>query len=140
MAVSQTGKREKVLVIELEPEMRIYLSNLLDTEGFDPIVCEVGTKELNGFKEANPCLIILDAMIPKAGSFHIYRSIKSDEQLKNVPIIMLSNIDRETFFQYLKVQCACPGQKAPEPEAYLEKPPEAENLLALVRRLTAKRV
>ncbi len=134
----QDVERERVLVIEVEPEMRIFLSNLLDTGGFEPVVLESAIEELNGFRKADISLIILDAMMPKAGSIQIYRNIKHDEELKNVPIIILSNIDRKTFFHYLKVQNSRYGQGVPEPNAYLEKPPETEHLLGLVRMLTMK--
>lgn len=131
-------EREKVLVIEVEPEMRIFLSNLLDTGGFEPVVLESAITELNGFRKADISLIILDAMMPKAESIQIYRNIKHDEKLKNVPIIILSNIDKRTFFHYLKVQNSRYGQGVPEPNAYLEKPPETGHLLGLVRMLTTK--
>ena len=93
---------------------------------------------MNQLRKTDPSLIILDAMMPKAGSIQIYRNIKHDEKLKNVPIIILSNIDRKTFFRYLKVQSSRFGQGVPEPNAYLEKPPETEHLLGLVRMLTTK--
>ena len=136
--MTEGGKKERVLVIELEPEMGIYLSNLLRTEGFETIVSDGGRGELSGYREARPHLIILDGMLPKAGSFQIYRFIKNDDLLRQVPVIMLSNIDKRTFSRQLKVQCGCSGQGASEPDAILEKPPEAERLLALVQMLTAQ--
>ncbi len=136
--MSQNLERARVIVIELEPEMRIFLSNLLDAGGFEPIVFEDNLEDLNDFKKADPALIILDAMIPKAGSVRIYRNLKKDQHLKNIPVIMLSTIDQKTFFQYLKVQDSRFGKGVPEPNGYLKKPPEAEQLLGFVRMLTTK--
>ncbi|MDY6971995.1 MAG: response regulator [Thermodesulfobacteriota bacterium] len=131
-------ERQRVLVIEVEQEMKIFLSNLLATGGFEPVVFEGPIEGLGKFKSAEPSLIILDAMMPKAEGIQIYRNIKHDETLKHVPIIILSNIDRKSFLYYLKSQDSFYGQKVPGPNAYLEKPPETEHLLGLVRMLTGK--
>ena len=48
---------------------------------------------------------------------------------------MLSTIDEKTFSFFQKTHAEESDVGAPAPEAYLEKPPEAEALLHLVRRL-----
>jgi hypothetical protein len=53
-----------------------------------------------------------------------------------IPVIMLSAIDRKTFFLYKKFKSTPSGAGVPEPEAYLEKPPEAEELIGIVQMLT----
>ena len=137
--MSRKVERKKILIIELEPEMRIFLSNLLDTGEFEPILFEAGNENTEDFKKISPELIILDAMIPKGGTFQIYRNLKRDEALKNIPVIMLSTLDQNFVFQY-QIGQRYPSRKAlPKPEAYLEKPPEAGELLNLVRTVTEKK-
>ncbi len=129
---------KKVLIVDDEPDMRIFVSNLLDSDGFRPILAKDKTEGLKKALEEDPAVIIIDMMMPGESGIQMYRKLKREEGLRNVPVIMLSNIDRKTFFQYMKVQNPPTRQGVPEPDAYLEKPPETEHLLSLVRKLTTK--
>jgi CheY-like chemotaxis protein len=63
----------------------------------------------------------------------MYRELKTDEELKGIPVIMLSAIAKKTFFHSQKMLNTYRGQVVPEPEAYIEKPPETEDLLRLLQ-------
>ena len=137
-ASSLAGEKvnNKVLVVEDEPDMGIFISNLLNSSGFQPIVAKDKDEGLKHAVEKTPAVIIIDMMMFGEGGFLMYRDLKRVEKLKHVPVIMLSNIDRKTFFRYLRAQSIRADQTVPEPGAYLEKPLEAEELLNLVRTLT----
>lgn len=124
-----------ILVVADESDTRIFLSNLLSSVGFQPISAISMPEGLQTAKTRQPALIILDVMMTGKEGIRMYHHLKNDDTLKNIPVIMLSAIDRETFFQYEKFQSARGGSGVPEPDAYLEKPPEAEDLLYLVHRL-----
>lgn len=50
----------------------------------------------NGYKQAaEPCLIILDINMPKMNGFEVLEAVKSDQNLKHIPIVMLSTSNRE---------------------------------------------
>jgi len=134
--VLQKVERKKILVIVTETEMQIFLANFLDADGFEILASEGTPEELKKLKESKPALIILDAMIPKAGALKVYRELKTDEVLKKIPIIMLSTIDQKILFQCDQGRGPKVGRVLPEPDAYLEKPPEAEELMNLIRTLT----
>ena len=116
--------------------MRIFLRNLLGNCGYEPI--EAGDKD-EGMQMAvreKPALIILEVTMPRESGIQMYRELKEHEELKNVPVIMVSTIDKKTFAFYQKFQ-GTPRQKGlPDPGAYLEKPLESEELIELVRTLT----
>jgi len=126
-----------ILVVADESDMRIFLSNLLSSVGFQPVSAINMPEGLQTAKTSQPALIILDVMMAGKEGIRMYHHLKNDEMLKNIPVIMLSAIDRETFFLYEKFQPARGGSGVPEPDAYLEKPPEADELLHLVQSLTA---
>ena len=42
--------------------------------------------------EPKPTLILLDVMMPKMSGFDVLRKIKADEKLKNIPVILLTNL------------------------------------------------
>ena len=129
-------ERKKILIVDDELDMRIFLCNLLGNCGYEPI--DAGDRE-EGMQKAlseKPALIILDVTMPKETGIQLYREIKEHEDLKNVPVIMVSTIDKKTFSFYQRFQ-GSPRQKGfPDPGAYLEKPLEAEELIKLVRALT----
>ncbi len=129
-------ERKKILIVDDELNMRIFLCNLLGNCGYEAI--DAGDKD-EGMQKAlseKPALIILDVTMPKESGIQMYRELKEHDDLKNVPVIMVSTIDKKTFSFYQKFQSTPREQGVPEPGAYLEKPLEAEELISLVRSLT----
>ncbi len=132
-------KKRKILVIDDELDMRTFLSTLFETRGFKPLVASDGVEGLKKAKEGRPELIILDVMMPKEGGIQLYRDLKGDPNTKDIPVIMLSGIARKTFFHSQNVLDQYTGQSLPEPEAYIEKPPEPEELLQLTEKILRAR-
>ncbi len=133
--MNQRG-RKKVLVVEDDLDVRIYLSSVLRSANVDIIEA---LDDADGMKKAlslGPNLIILDVMIADGGGILMYRRLKRDPRVRRTPVILLSAIEKETFFRRQIAENILPGQGLPEPEAFLEKPPEADVLLALVEQLT----
>ena len=129
---------KKVLVVDDEPDLRIFVSNLLDSDGFSPILAKNKTEGLRKAIEENPAVIILDMMMPGESGIQMYRDLKREEKLKHVPVIMLSTIDRETFCKFHIVRGSPLDKVTLEPDAFLEKPLEAKDFINLVRTLTTK--
>ncbi len=125
-------KKKKILVVGYELDMLIFLANLLRNEGFQVLAVNNGADGIKKARKKPPALVILDVMMPGESGIYTYRLLKNDGQLNRIPVIMLSAIDRETFFHYQKFDGFKTGQGIPEPEAFLEKPPEAEELIRLV--------
>jgi hypothetical protein len=50
---------------------------------------------------------------------------------------MLSGISKKTFFHSQNILNSYMGQNLPEPEAYIEKPPESEELIQVAESLLA---
>ena len=129
-------ERKKILIVDDELDMRIFLCNLLGNCGYEPI--DAGDKN-EGMQKAvseKPALIILDVTMPKESGIQMYRELKAREDLKNVPVIMVSTIDKKMFSFYQKFQRASWANNLPNPGVYLEKPLDADELIELVHRLT----
>jgi CheY-like chemotaxis protein len=133
--LSSQTERKKILIVDDELDMRIFLCNLLGNCGYEPI--DAGDKDEGMQKAARekPALIILDVTMPGESGIQMYRGLKQHEELKDVPVIMVSNIDKKTFSFYQKFQHSPEDKGVPEPGAYLEKPLEADALIKLVRSL-----
>ena len=128
-------KKKTVLIVEDELDMRIFLSTLLETSGYRPVVTKDGHDGMLKAKQVLPDLIILDVMMPGEGGVQMYRQLKSDDNLKNIPVIMLSAVAEKTFAHYLKMVNARMVDPIPDPHAYIEKPPEAAELLSIAAHL-----
>ncbi len=127
--------KKTVLIVEDELDMRIFISTLLETSGYRPIMTRDGREGMVKVREITPDLIILDVMMPGEGGVQMYRQLKTDDTLMNIPVILLSGVAKNTFAHYLKMLNARMEDSIPEPSAYLEKPPEAEELIKLTERL-----
>ena len=127
--------KKTVLIVEDELDMRIFLSTLLETSGYRPIMTRDGSEGMVKAREISPDLIILDVMMPGEGGVQMYRQLKTDDTLKKIPVILLSGVAKNTFTHYLKMLNSRMECAIPEPAAYLEKPPEAEALIKLTERL-----
>jgi two-component system phosphate regulon response regulator PhoB len=127
---------KKILVVDDEPDMRIFVSTVVETLGFEPIAAEDGADALQKAGSNPPALVILDVMMPKIeDGIQTYQQFKSDQKLSRIPIIMLSAIAKKTFFHSIRMLSPRQGSLLPEPEAYMEKPPNAGELSRLITKL-----
>ena len=124
---------KKVLVVDDELDMRIFVSTLLETSGLRPLTAVDGKEGLVVARRERPSVIILDVMMPNESGIGMYRELKNDPELKDVPVIMLSALSKKTFYHSQKVLDEYKGEKIPEPAAYIEKPPEPDELLEAIQ-------
>lgn len=132
-------KKNKILVVDDELDMRIFISTLLETSGYEPIMTSNGKDGIRQARTRLPDIIILDVMMPGEGGVQMYRQLKTDAILKNIPVIMLSAVAEKTFSHYLKMLNVRLENPVPDPEAYMEKPPEADELLKITESLIRRK-
>ena len=130
---STTTPRKRVLIADDEPEMRIFLSRLLETGGYEPIVaCSVEECLERAIQEA-PDVILLEAMMNEQKGLRLFSELKNNPELSGIPVVLMSNLDKQTFWRYRKLAGAGGARK---PEGFFTKPPEAEELCSLLKDLT----
>lgn len=131
-------KRKKILIVDDDPDIRIFVSTVVETMHFEPIAVEDGIEALKMARSLPPELVILDVMMPKIeDGILTYKQFKTDEKLSSVPIIMLSAIAKKTFLHSIRTLNPQKGEDIPEPEAYMEKPPDADELTGLIEIVLA---
>ncbi|MFH0729624.1 MAG: response regulator [Pseudomonadota bacterium] len=131
--------KPKVLIVDDEIDMRIFISTLFETNGYKPVATRDGKMGLQKAKELLPDLIILDVMMPGEGGVTMYQGLKTDSRLRDIPVIMLSAVAKKTFTHYVKMLNIRMNETIPEPDAYVEKPPDAEELLRLALQLAPRK-
>ena len=125
----------RILIVDDEMDMRIFMSTLFKTNGYRAVAKKNGREGLQEVRSRRPDLITLDIMMPGEGGVHMYRHLKTDAELKTIPVIMLSAVSQNAFQHYINMLSARLGEPIPAPDAYVEKPPSMKTLLALVRKL-----
>ena len=131
-------KKPKVLIVDDEIDMRIFISTLFATNGYKPVTTRDGKAGLQKAREILPDIIVLDVMMPGEGGVKMYQGLKTDAALKGIPVIMLSAVARKTFSHYLKMLNVQSDSTLPGPDVYMEKPPDAQELITLANRLTGQ--
>jgi CheY-like chemotaxis protein len=126
---------KKILVVDDEQDIRVFMTTLLETNGFKPIVAKNGEEGLKIAQSQKPSLIIMDIMMPKESGIQMYREVKKDPELRKIPVIMVSALSKKTFFHSQNVVDQYEGIKIPEPAVYIEKPPEADEILEAIRKV-----
>ena len=90
-----TKKPNLILVIEDEPDIREIIEFNLTKFNYNVLLANNGEKGLKQARSDEPDLILLDLMLPGIQGLDVCRIIKSDENLKNTPIIILSALGQE---------------------------------------------
>jgi CheY-like chemotaxis protein len=79
-----------ILVVDDNPDVRLALATLLQDEGFEVAEASDGDVGLEAARERKPDLILLDLMMPRVDGFETLRELKKDENLADVPVVVLT--------------------------------------------------
>jgi two-component system phosphate regulon response regulator PhoB len=126
---------KKVLNVEDDPDIRMFVTTVLEENGYIPIMAKDGEEGTKKVKEERPDLIILDILMPKESGIKMYHVLKKDSSLKDIPVVMLSGVSKRTFLRSQAALTEFGDETVPEPEEYLEKPVEAEDLAEIIKRI-----
>ena len=85
----------KILIVEDEKALILVLQEKLAKLGFDVKIVSNGEDALSGMKKDKFDLVLLDLLLPKKNGFEVLEEMKSDPELTNVPVIVLSNLGED---------------------------------------------
>jgi two-component system, OmpR family, alkaline phosphatase synthesis response regulator PhoP len=93
----------RILVVDDE----VYIVHILDfslgMEGYEVVTALDGEQALEKVAQQKPDLIVLDIMMPKLDGYETCKALKSREETKDIPVILLSakgrNVDQKTGFE-----------------------------------------
>lgn len=90
---------QSVLVVDDEPNIVLSLEFLMTQAGYDVQVARDGEQALQAINDSKPDLVLLDIMMPDPDGISVCESIRSDPDLRDMPVIMLTakgrNLERE---------------------------------------------
>jgi len=132
-----TAKPNTIMVIDDEPDIRLYLQTALEDEGYSvnfPQDIENLTQSIEAVK---PDLICLDIMMPKKSGISLYIELKRADHLKDIPIIVITSMSPIEDFKEDGFRELIQDDRLPMPDEFLEKPIQIPNLLEMITHLLA---
>ena len=89
------NKKKKIIIIEDDKFLLKAYEIKFKQSDFDVILATDGISGFELAEKEKPSLIILDLMLPRMNGFEFLKKIKSDEKLKNIPVIVVSNLGQK---------------------------------------------
>ncbi|MCY1022114.1 ATP-binding protein [Pyxidicoccus sp. MSG2] len=121
---SGEGRRGRVLAVDDNADMRVYLARVLGTV-FDVVTAEDGEAALKAMARQGPFdLVLTDVMMPRLGGFGLLKALREEPRTRSLPVIMLSARAGE--------EASVEGLEAGADD-YLVKPFSARELVARTR-------
>ncbi len=115
-----------ILVVEdHELNMKLF-HDLLDAHGYNTILTSDGVEALRLAREHRPDLVLLDIQLPELSGLEVAKQLKSDENLKAIPIVAVTAFAMKGDEEKI-LEGGC--------EAYIAKPISVANLLETVQKL-----
>ncbi|MHB8860180.1 MAG: response regulator transcription factor [Minisyncoccota bacterium] len=86
----------KILIIEDEEVLAKVIQEKLERTGDDVAVAADGNAAITVAQSFRPDIIVLDLLLPKRNGFEVLQILKADQQLKMIPVIVVSNLGEES--------------------------------------------
>jgi CheY-like chemotaxis protein len=120
---------KRILIIDDERDMQVYLGTLFRKAGYETAVAETGEDGVRLAAEIRPQLITLDILMPKQSGVVAYESLRRSADTGTIPIIIVTGLaQHEQLFNFDSVGL-------PPPDAVVDKPIDREAFLKQVGEL-----
>ncbi len=121
--------KRRVLVVEDEPENRLFIGLMLRTEGYEVDEAEDGPAAFDHLLAGPlPDLILLDVMMPGLNGWQVFERLRSEQAWGRIPVVMLTALAQRTDVERA-VSLGVDG--------YLTKPFEPADLLHTIEETLA---
>jgi len=81
---------KNILVVDDEPDVREFLSSLLEDVGYNVSTAGDGLQALDLVKSKAPDLILLDLMMPEETGTGLFRRLHDKREFREIPVIVIS--------------------------------------------------
>ncbi|MDM8552276.1 SpoIIE family protein phosphatase [Desulfobacterales bacterium HSG2] len=88
-----TEDRGDLLVVDDDYNNRVLLSRHLERHGHHVMIAENGRQALAMIEDHTFDMVLLDIMMPEVDGYQVLQHLKSDDILRNIPVIMISALD-----------------------------------------------
>ena len=135
---------KRILIVDDEPDAISYISSVLEDNGYDSLSAENGEEGLELAKKEKPDMILLDLIMPEKSGMLMFQELKKDPELGKIPVIVVSGasealgVDLRNFMIKQprrgkeKVVETTGQTQFTEPDAYVEKPVDPNELIRVI--------
>jgi len=88
-------KNISILIAEDDEFIRDIYNRIFSMNGYTVLLATNGVEALEKLEETVPDLILLDIMMPYQNGKEVFKKIKEDDRLKNVPVVFLTNVSAQ---------------------------------------------
>ena len=120
----------KILVVDDTKQNRHILRKLLIGYGYSVDTVRNGVEALLKARESPPDLIITDVLMPQMDGFQLCRTLKSDEDLKSIPVLLYSATYTHNKSRELALDIGAAG--------YITKPIEPDKFIKIIEETFEK--
>jgi DNA-binding response OmpR family regulator len=125
------ASEKRVLVVDDEPDIRIFVSACLSEAGFQVEDAIDGLDALNKIMANKPDLITLDLMMPRKSGVALLRNLKKSEEWNDIPIIIITAHASDSFgSKYMRELNAL--EERLKPQHIMEKPIIPSKLVSVI--------
>lgn len=119
-----------ILYIEDERPMLELVRHALKLAGYDVTGVTSGQQGLGIMRERKPDLLLLDLMMPGINGWDVYREVKADPELSDIPVIVITARVPERGLTIV--------DDLPPVDDYITKPFDVEQLIFAVQKLVKR--
>lgn len=112
-----------VMIVEDNQEMAQMLATLLEFEGYRAVVCPSPEQALERMRETQADIVVMDFHLGEAVALRLLQSIRSDQELQRIKVIVVSGDDQEV------------SARSAGADAFLLKPFSVEELMQRIQQL-----
>ncbi len=126
---------KKVMIVDDEPDIQIYLMAALEDNGYLPITVSEEEAVTDEVRKKKPDLIILDIMMPRRSGISIYKELRSRKSTRNIPVALISGLESSKGMLTDELINLIDNGVIDAPDGFIEKPVRLDDFLDLVAKL-----
>jgi two-component system phosphate regulon response regulator PhoB len=137
---------KKILIVDDEPDVAIFLRSVLEENGFSCISAKDGVEGLEVLRKERPDLVLLDLMMPKKSGITMFQELRQDSTMSDTPVVIVTGVSEVTgvdFRNFMYKQPLRDEKKFVEttgltkytiPDGYVEKPIDPHELIKVLKK------
>jgi len=133
---------KKILVIDDDHDAVSFVQCILKDQGYDSIASLSSLTALETARSEKPDLILLDLFMPEKSGISLFRELKADPELKQIPVVVVSGMPQVTGVDvstFIGRQMDPSGNgvsvRSATPEGLVDKPIEPDKLIRTIRKI-----
>lgn len=128
--LNPTFNNIEILIVEDSPTQLAQLKHVLEQHHHQVITASNGEQALAVLSERKPTIVVTDIVMPEMDGYELCRRIKSDESLKEIPVILLTSLS-DSVDVIKGLECGA--------DNFITKPYNDAYLLSIIRHVRANR-